>query len=94
MIIGLLRIHLYLPFCESLKQKRSLIKPILARLHREFNISTAEVDLQDKWQEAIVACSLVCNDSALAHRELQNVLKYTEAHWPDLIIQDQRIETL
>ncbi len=47
MSIATLTIHLHLPICSSLKEKRGRIKPLIARLHREFNISVAEMDLQD-----------------------------------------------
>jgi len=42
-MIGTLTFHLHLPGCASLKEKRSRLKPLLARLHRQFNVSTAEM---------------------------------------------------
>ena len=62
MSIGILTLEIHLPGCMSLKEKRSRLKPLLARLHREFNISAAEVDRNDSWQETILACALVSND--------------------------------
>ena len=47
-MLATLTIHLHLPACSSLKEKRGRIKPLMARLHREFNVSVAEMDLQDK----------------------------------------------
>jgi hypothetical protein len=38
MIIGVCTIELHLPGVGSLKQKRSIMKPLLARLHNSFNI--------------------------------------------------------
>ena len=46
-MLATLTIHLRLPGCASLKEKRGHIKPLLNRLHREFNVSVAEMDLQD-----------------------------------------------
>jgi uncharacterized protein len=37
-MIGQLTIYLHLPGCASLKEKRGRLKPLLARLHREFNL--------------------------------------------------------
>ena len=45
-MVAILTIHLHLPGCASLKEKRELIKPLMVRLRREFNISVAEMDLQ------------------------------------------------
>lgn len=94
MTISLLTLHFRLPGCTSLKEKRSKIKPILARLHREFNVSTAELGLQDVWQEAVLGCVTVSSDAVQNQRLLQGVLEYTEQHWPDLEVSDHRIERI
>ena len=93
-MIGTLTIHLHLPACSSLKEKRGRIKPLIARLHREFNISVAEMDLQDKWQEAVIACAIVGNDASQIQRSLQSVEKWVEANWPDGQIVDQKLELI
>ena len=94
MPIGLLTLQVHIPGCKSLKEKRSRLKPLLSRLHREFNISVAEVDRQDAWQEAVIACSLVSNDSSFAQRSLQTVARWMESNWPDLELRDERIELI
>jgi uncharacterized protein len=94
MTLGLLTLQLRLPGCQSLKEKRSRLKPLLARLHREFNISTAELDLQDAWQEALIGCALVSNDAAHTQRALQTVSAWVETNWPDVEIIDDQIEIL
>jgi uncharacterized protein YlxP (DUF503 family) len=43
-MLAILTIHLHLPGCASLKEKRGRIKPIMTRLRREFNLSVAEMD--------------------------------------------------
>jgi len=90
--IGLLTIHFQLLGVTSLKQKRSLIKPLVMRVHREFNVSAAEIDRLDAWQESIIACTLVSNDSHFTQRALQEVLDFIERTWPDLLVLDHRIE--
>jgi hypothetical protein len=92
MPIGILTIHLHIPGCLSLKEKRSRIKPLLTRIHREFNVSVAEMDQLDAWQEALIACALVNSDSAAAQRSLQQVIHWINVHWPDVEIIDDAIE--
>ena len=93
-MVGLLSIHLHLPACSSLKEKRGRIKPLIARLHREFNVSVAELDLQDKWQEAVIACALVNSDGAQIQRALQTVAKWVEGNWPDGMVEDTKFEII
>ncbi len=93
-MVGLLTLHLHLPGCASLKEKRGRLKPLLARLHRQFNVSAAEMDLQDKWQEAVVACAMLGNDPAPLQSALETVRKWVEANWPDGMVYDQKIEII
>lgn len=92
MIIGACRLHLYLPGCTSLKAKRSRIKPLLARLPREFNVAVAEVGLQDVWQSAEIAVVLVANDTARVQSQLEQVTHWVETHWPDLTVVTSQLE--
>lgn len=90
--IGLLTLELEIPGCASLKEKRSRIKPLLARLHREFNVSAAELAHLDAWSRTLVGCTLVSNDAVQAQRALQAVAVWVEDNWPDLQVLDFQIE--
>jgi uncharacterized protein YlxP (DUF503 family) len=91
-MLGQLTIRLHLPACASLKEKRGRIKPLMARLRREFNVSVAEMDLQDKWTETIIACAMVNSDAVVLRQSLQSVAKWVEGNWTDGDVMDQRIE--
>lgn len=91
-MLATLTIHLHIPACGSLKEKRGLIKPLIARLHREFNVSVAEMDLQDKWDEAVIVCAMVGNDHAFLQSALGNVAKWVEGHWTDGDVWEMKIE--
>ncbi len=93
-MIGTLTIHLHLPGCASLKEKRGRIKPLIARLHREFNVSVAEMDLQDRWQESVIACALVNSDARHIQRSLQAVAKWVEGNWPDGMVLEIKSELI
>jgi len=94
MPVGLLTLHLSIPGCASLKEKRSRLKPLLTRLHREFNISVGEVDHQDAWQSAIIQCALVSSDAAHNQRALQQVVHWVETNWLDVEVEDDQIELI
>lgn len=94
MPVGILTLHLTLPGCASLKEKRSIIKPILSRLHREFNISVSEIGLQDNWRKTVLACAILCTDTGYAQSALQSVLRFFEHTWRDLQIDEFHIEII
>jgi len=93
-MLATLTIHLHLPTCSSLKEKRGRIKPLISRLHREFNVSVAEMDLQDKWDETVIVCAMVGNDHAFLQSALQTVAKWIEGNWSDGDVWNQKIEVL
>jgi hypothetical protein len=93
MIIGACRVRLYLPGCDSLKAKRSRLKPLLARLRKEFNVSAAEVDLHDVWQSAEIGLAAVANnDPRHLYAQLETVLKWIEHNAPDVEVMDTQVE--
>ena len=92
MSLGVLILSIHIPGCCSLKEKRSRLKPLISRLHREFNISVSEIDHQDVWQSATIACALVSSDRGYTHKSLQKVASWVERHWPDVSLVDDQIE--
>jgi uncharacterized protein YlxP (DUF503 family) len=93
-MIGLLTLHLRIPGCTSLKEKRGRLKPLLARLHKEFNLSVAEMELLDKWTETIIDCVLVGNERVHLEQSLQEVAYWVDRHWPDMQIIDDNLELI
>ncbi len=94
MVYVVLILDLKMAGCRSLKQKRSIIKPLLSRLHKEFNITTAEVDKNDLWDASVIACGLISNEKGAADAQLNAVLHFVERHWRDINVVDYSISFL
>ncbi len=94
MIIGSLTLELHLPSAHSLKEKRSVVKSVIARLRNEFNISVAEVAKQDQWQAAIIGVVCVSNDSRYAQEQLQAVVEWVYSNRPDVDLTHVEIDVL
>ncbi len=91
-VIGLCTLEFHLPGVLSLKEKRSILKSLLKRLHNTFNVSAAEVDFQDSWQEAVIAVATVTTSTPHAHQTLSHIITWIEANYPDALIVNQEIE--
>ena len=94
MIVGLGTVELHLPGNGSLKGKRAALKPLLVRLHKEFNVSVAEIDQQDSWQECTIALACVSSDQVNAEQVLTQAVNWIEQHRPDLQVVDWQLEML
>jgi uncharacterized protein len=94
MNIGLLTLQISLPGCKSLKEKRGRLKPLITRLHREFNVSVAEIDLLNIRDEASISCALISNEPEFSQKALHTIVHWVEVNWPDVMLVDDHIEII
>jgi len=92
MIIGVTQIMLHLPDSQSLKDKRQIIKSVVARVRNRFEVSIAEVEDQDLWQVAVLGVSCVSNSKQHAEEILSHVRRYIEETRPDCIASNVETE--
>jgi hypothetical protein len=86
MVVGVLRIELFIPESNSLKTKRSAIKSLKDRMRSRFNVAVAEVDNGDKWQRASLGVVAVSNES----RHIESVMGKVM----NLVYGDRRVEVI
>ena len=94
MVIGVSQITLHLPDSHSLKDKRQIIKSVVARVRNRFEVAIAEVEEQDRWQIALLGISCVTNSSQHADEILGHVQRYIEETRPDIIISNVESEII
>ena len=94
MIVGVSQITLHLPGCHSLKDKRQIIKSVMARVRHQFEVAIAEVEDQDRWQIAKLGISCISNSGQHAGEILGHVRRYIEETRPDVIVTNTEIEIL
>lgn len=90
--IALVTLELELAGVETLKEKRSILKSLLTRLHNQFNISTAEIDHNDIPDSSVIAFAAVTNATNHAHSIASTVINWIEKQYPDAEIVEQSIE--
>jgi uncharacterized protein YlxP (DUF503 family) len=79
---------------DSLKGKRRIIKSIVSRLPKQFNVAVAEVDCHDTWRTAVLAFVTVGNDAGYLHGLLEKAIAWIESNCLDATIEDYSIEIL
>lgn len=94
MLVATCVIKLELDGVLSLKEKRQIVKSILARLPHHFNVAVAEVAAQDVWQTAVIGIATVGTDAAYLHGLLEKAVAWIEQARPDIPIRDYEIELL
>jgi len=92
MIVGACTIQLYLPGAHSLKDKRSVIRPLLNQLRRRFEVAAAEVDHQDLWQSAEIAIVTVANEAGHVYVILERAIHWIEDSYRQVEVVDWTTE--
>jgi len=77
-------IGLHLPGCSSLKEKRGIVKALMARLRRDLNVSIAEVGDQDQWRHCRLGVAIVAGSEVGARKVAQQVEK--------IVYREHRVE--
>ncbi|MEA2010045.1 MAG: DUF503 domain-containing protein [Actinomycetota bacterium] len=73
MHVGASRIELRIRDVRSLKEKRKVVKSIIADIGRAYPVAVAEVDHQDLWQRADLGVAVVSGSPGHVDRMLTSV---------------------
>ena len=92
MVVGVLRLTLYIHGAASLKDKRQVLRKVLDRLRSRFNVSAAEVGDNDNWQRAVVGISAVANDHSFVNEVLDKCARDAGAI-AEIVNREMEIET-
>jgi uncharacterized protein YlxP (DUF503 family) len=71
MYIGTLRLDVLLGDVRSLKEKRSVVRPVVAELQRRFAVAAAEVGHQELYRRAVIGVAVVSGDAGHCREVLE-----------------------
>ena len=94
MNVGVCRIDLEFPASHSLKDKRNVLRSIVARVQSRFNVAIAEVDRNDSWQVATLGVTCVSNDPRHANEMLSKVVHFIQGCREEAVMADYDVEIL
>ena len=78
MVVGIIKLELWIPGSTSLKAKRSVVKKVIERTRSRFNVTVAEVDKQDVYSRAVIGCAMVGSDQRYVNGALDKILDFVE----------------
>ena len=90
MCIGVLELNLHAPYVHSLKEKRMIIKSIIARLKNNFNVSVCETNQQDIHQILVIGIAAMASNTSACDSILDQILDFVEEHCDAELIQIHR----
>ena len=90
MIIATITFKLHAPWVHSLKEKRMIVKSILAKLQNRFHVSAAEIDEQDTHQIIVIGVAAIVPHNAQADSLMENISRFVEENCEAEIIDEER----
>ncbi len=76
MLVGVVKVQMYMQGIASLKDKRHIVKGVIGRLQSRFNISVSEVEHQDSKTLAVLGIAVVSNDAVFIDQQLDSILQF------------------
>lgn len=91
--VGVVRVSLRL-HSRTLKEKRAIVKSVVALVQQRFHATAAEVEDLDDVSIATVAAAIVSNSPAVAEQLARAIAGAVEAARPDAELIDATIDVL
>ena len=88
MKIAVLRIRLYAPWVHSLKEKRMVVKSLLAKIRNKFQVSAAEVEDQDIHQSIVIGVAAIVPHKAQADSMMEEIAGFGEQNTEAEIVEE------
>ncbi|MCL2229483.1 MAG: DUF503 domain-containing protein [Treponema sp.] len=92
MVVSMIQIIFEVPDSVNIKEKRRVIKSIIEKMKRRFQLSAAEVDLQDSLAFCQIGGALVSNSRTFGESVLQKAFAMIENE-TSVRIQDMKIHS-
>jgi len=91
--IAFVNVTLHIPHAGSLKDKRRYIKSIKDKLHNQFNVSVAEIDKQDKWQQAVIGIVMLSSDRIYLEQQYSRIEQML-GEYRDVVVSSLQLDWL
>ena len=90
MKIATMTFRLHAPWVHSLKEKRMIVKSIVAKLQNKFHVSAAEIDEQDVHQFIVIGVAAIVPHNAMADSLMDEISSFVEISTEAQIVEETR----
>lgn len=90
MRIAAMTFRLHAPWVHSLKEKRMIVKSLVAKLQNRFRVSAAEIDEQDTHQIIVIGVAAIVPHNAMADSLMDEISSFVEDNTEAEILDEER----
>ncbi len=90
MRIAAITFRLHAPWVRSLKEKRMIVKSLIAKLQNKFHVSAAEIDEQDTHKIIVIGVAAIVPHNAMADSLMDDISVFVEENTDAEILDEER----
>ena len=90
MRIAIMTFRLQASWVHSLKEKRMIVKSLVAKLQNRFHVSAAEIDEQDTHQIIVIGVAAIVPHNAFADSLMDEISVFVEENCEAEVIDEER----
>jgi uncharacterized protein YlxP (DUF503 family) len=94
MVVGTARVVIHIAGAQSLKDKRQVMKSLLAQVRREYQVAAAEVERQDQWQVGVIGLACVSTSAAHADEVIARAVHFIDSRHAGADMLEYETETI
>ena len=89
MKIAAMTFRLRAPWVHSLKEKRMIVKSLIAKIRNRYHVSAAEIDEQDTHQSIVIGVAAIVPHNAMADSLMEDISLFVEENTEAEIINEE-----
>ena len=90
MKIAAITVRLHAPWVGSLKEKRMIVKSLIAKLQNRYHVSAAEIEDQDAHKMITIGIAAIVPHNAMADSLMDDISHFIEDNTEAEIIDEER----
>ena len=90
MLVAVMTFRLHAPWVHSLKEKRMVVKSLIAGLQNRFHVSAAETDEQDIHHIIVIGVAAIVPHNAMADSLMEEISAFVESGTEAEVLEETR----
>lgn len=89
MKIATITFRLHAPWVHSLKEKRMIVKSLIAKLQNKYHVSAAEIDEQDVHHIIVIGVAAIVPHNAQADSLMEDISRFVEENTEAEVVDEE-----
>lgn len=76
--VGVFQVEIDIPGCRSIKERRQVVRSLIDRIRRRWNVSVVDIGPEGRWDQAFLAFSLVGTTYTMCEERIDAIWNFLQ----------------